>query len=104
MCAKLAINGGTKTVPDGLQKPWPPITQEDIDAVVGVLKTGVLWGPMEEQLLGLQDDFAKYIGAKHALVVNSGTAALHASVVAAGVGPGDEVILLLFRARALSAS
>ena len=89
---KLAINGGPKTVPDGLHKPWPPITQDDIDAVVGVLKSGVLWGPMEEQVLGLQDDFAKYIGAKHALVVNSGTAALHASVCAAGVEAGDEVI------------
>ena len=92
MSKKLVINGGTRTVPEGLEKGWPPITQEDIDAVVGVLKSGVLWGPMEEQVLGLQEDFARYIGAKHALVVNSGTAALHASVVAAGVGPGDEVI------------
>lgn len=92
MCARLAINGGPKTVPDGLQKPWPPITQDDIDAVVAVLKRGILWGPMEEEVLGLQEDFARYIGVKHALVVNSGTAALHAAVVAAGVGPGDEVI------------
>ena len=89
MCAKLAINGGPATVPEGLQKPWPPITQDDIDAVVAVLKRGILWGPREEEVLGLQEDFAKYIGAKHALVVNSGTAALHAAVVAAGVGPGD---------------
>jgi dTDP-4-amino-4,6-dideoxygalactose transaminase len=92
MSTKLVINGGKRTVPEGLQKPWPPITQEDIDAVVAVLENGVLWGPMEEQVLGLQEDFARYIGAKHALVVNSGTAALHAAVVAAGVGPGDEVI------------
>jgi perosamine synthetase len=92
MTAKLAIHGGEKTVPNGLEKGWPPITQADIDAVVGVLKTGVLWGPMEEQVTGLQNDFAKYIGAKHALVVNSGTAALHACVCACGIGPGDEVI------------
>ncbi len=92
MCAKLAINGQPKVVPDGLQKSWPPIIQDDIDAVVAVLKTGVLWGPMEEQVLGLQEEFANYIGAKHALVVNSGTAALHASVCAAGVEAGDEVI------------
>ena len=92
MCAKLAVNGGKRVVPEGLQKPWPPITQDDIDAVVAVLKRGVLWGPMEEEVLGLQKEFAEYIGAKHALVVNSGTAALHAAVVAAGVGPGDEVI------------
>ena len=90
--SKLAINGADKAVDAGLQKPWPPINQDDIDAVVAVLKKGVLWGPMEEQVTGLQDDFAKYIGAKHALVVNSGTAALHAAVVAAGIEPGDEVI------------
>ena len=92
MSLKLAINGGNVTVPNGLQKSWPPINQDDIDAVSAVLKKGILWGPMEEQVIGLQDEFAKYIGAKHALVVNSGTAALHAAVVAAGVGPGDEVI------------
>ncbi|MCK5461737.1 MAG: aminotransferase class V-fold PLP-dependent enzyme, partial [Bacteroidales bacterium] len=92
MSEKLAVNGGNKTVPDGLQKSWPPINQDDIDAVVAVLNKGVLWGPMEEQVIGLQEDFARYIGAKHALVVNSGTAALHAAVVAAGIGPGDEVI------------
>jgi len=90
--AKLAIHGAPATVPKGLQKPWPPITQDDIDAVVAVLKRGILWGPMEEEVLGLQEDFAKYIGAKHALVVNSGTAALHACVCAVGVEAGDEVI------------
>jgi len=92
MSEPLAINGGEKTVPAGLIKNWPPITQKDIDAVVRVLKSGVLWGPMEEQVLGLQNDFARYVGAKHALVVNSGTAALHACVCACGIGPGDEVI------------
>ena len=92
MSTQLAINGAKPTVPKGLEKSWPPINQDDIDAVVAVLKSGVLWGPKEEQVTGLQNDFADYIGAKHALVVNSGTAALHASVVAAGVGPGDEVI------------
>lgn len=92
MSTKLAINGGKRTIPGGLQKPWPPVNQGDIDAVTAVLKKGVLWGPMEEQVIGLQEDFARYIGAKHALVVNSGTAALHAAIVAAGVGPGDEVI------------
>jgi perosamine synthetase len=93
MCAKLAINGAKPTVPAGLQKPWPPITQDDIDAVIKILKRGILWGPMEEEVLGLQREFAEYIGAKYALVVNSGTAALHASVAAAGVEAGDEVIV-----------
>ncbi len=90
--AKLAINSAPRTVPAGLQKPWPPITQDDIDAVVAVLKRGILWGPTEREVLGLQEDFANYIGARHALVVNSGTAALHACVCAAGVEAGHEVI------------
>lgn len=92
MSKTLAILGGKKTIPDGLKKPWPPITRPDINAVVKVLKKGILWGPLEEQVQGLQQEFANYVGAKYALVVNSGTAALHASVVAVGVGPGDEVI------------
>ncbi len=88
----LAIHGGKKTIPESLKKSWPVITARDINAVVKVLKRGILWGPMEKEVQGLQDDFARYVGAKHALVVNSGTAALHACVCAAGVGPGDEVI------------
>jgi len=94
--SKLAVNGGVKTVPAGTAKPWPPIIQADIDAVVKVLKRGVLWGPMEKEVLGLAGEFARYVGAKHALVVNSGTAALHACVCACGVGPGDEVITPAF--------
>ncbi|MCK5570353.1 MAG: DegT/DnrJ/EryC1/StrS family aminotransferase, partial [Spirochaetes bacterium] len=96
MGEKLAMNGGEKVVPEGLEKPWHPITQDDIDAVVNVMKRGVLWGPMEEEVTKLQEEFAAYINAKHCLVVNSGTAALHAGVVACGVGPGDEVITSAF--------
>ena len=93
MGERLAISGGPKVIPDGLVKPWPPITQDDIAAVVAVLKRGKLWGPLEEEVQGLQKEFAEYVGAKHALVVNSGTAALHAAVVAVGVEAGDEVIV-----------
>ncbi len=90
--SKLAVHGGKPVVAEGLDKPWPPITQDDIDAVVNVLKRGVLWGPTETEVTGLQDEFAEYIGVKHALVVNSGTAALHACVNAIGIEPGDEII------------
>ena len=40
----------------------------------------------------LERRFAEYVGAKHALAVTSGTAAMHLSLLALGVGPGDEVI------------
>lgn len=93
MTQVLAIRGGKPVVPKQLLKSWPPITPKDIAAVVNVLKRGILWGPMEKEVTGLQDDFARHIGARHALVVNSGTAALHACVCACGIGPGDEVIV-----------
>ena len=96
MAEKLAIKGGKRTIPKGMDKPWPPITQADINAVVKVLKRGILWGPTEEEVTGLQKEFAEYIGAMHALVVNSGTAALHACVCACGIEPGDEVITPAF--------
>ncbi len=53
MSQKLAIEGGSKTVPEGLEKSWPIITQDDIDAVVKVLKRGTLWGPMAPEKLAL---------------------------------------------------
>ena len=42
--------------------------------------------------MALQEEWAAYVGARHCLVTNSGTAALHMAVAAAGVQPGDEVI------------
>ncbi len=92
MATRLAIDGGRKTVPASMKQPWPPVTAGDIRAVARVLRRGVLWGPMEREVLGLQREFAAYVGARHALVVNSGTAALHACVAAVGIGPGDEVL------------
>lgn len=87
---RLAIDGGKpirKTyLPYGRQ--W--IDDDDIQAVVDVLKsdwitTGAKVGEFEEK-------FAEYVGAKYAVAVSSGTAALHAAVFAAGIGPGDEVV------------
>jgi perosamine synthetase len=67
------------------------VDDADIAAVVAVLRgdwlsTGPLVGQFEEA-------FAHYVGAKHAIAVSSGTAALHLSMLAAGIGPGDEVVV-----------
>ncbi len=92
---KLAVNGGARTVPEGLVKPWPWITEEDKNAVLEALDAGVLahWG---EHLPLLEREWAQYVGVKHCLATNSGTSALHMCVAAAGIRPGDEVITSAF--------
>ncbi len=68
----------------------PRIEEEDIAEVVATLRSG--WIGMGPRTLQFEQDFAAYVGAKHAIAVNSCTAALHLALIAAGVGPGDEVI------------
>jgi len=76
-----------KYIPYGKQQ----IDDADIEAVVAALKSDWLTtGPMVESF---EKEFADYTGAKHAVALSSGTAALHALVYAAGIGPGDEVIV-----------
>jgi len=76
----------------------PKIGEEEIEAVVKVLRSGPLTnalgaGPMVTQF---EKNFARFAGVKHAVAVNTGTAALHSALVAAGVQQGDEVILPSF--------
>ena len=69
--------------------PW--IGEEEIAEVADSLRSGwVTTGPKTRRF---EEEFAKYVGAKHAVAVNSCTAALHISLAALGVGPGDEVIV-----------
>ena len=53
-------------------------------------------GAYGQEAVGLQEDFARYNGSEYCIAVNSGTAALHMAVAAAGIGPGDEVITSAF--------
>jgi len=75
-----------KTIPYGHQ--W--IDQSDIDAVVAVLKGD--WLTQGPKVSEFEDAVAKYCGAKYAVAVSSGTAALHAAYSVAGIGFGDEII------------
>lgn len=90
--AHLAVRGGKRTVLDGLQKPYPVLSQADREAVMGVLERGILWGQHAPEVSALEREWADYVGTRYCIATNSGTAALHAAVAAAGVGPGDEVI------------
>jgi dTDP-4-amino-4,6-dideoxygalactose transaminase len=68
----------------------PAVGQEEIEAVAETLRGGWLTsGPRSEEL---ERRFADYVGAKHGVALASGTAAMHLSLLAAGVGPGDEVL------------
>ncbi|KHF39883.1 UDP-4-amino-4,6-dideoxy-N-acetyl-beta-L-altrosamine transaminase [Halalkalibacter okhensis] len=87
---KLAIHGGipvrSSYLPYGRQ--W--IDDEDIKAVVEVLKSDYLTtGPIISQF---EIEIAAYVGAKYAVAFSNGTAALHGSCFAAGLNEGDEVI------------
>jgi perosamine synthetase len=69
--------------------------QEDIAMVSEAIGRGMSWaiGPNIEKLEGM---LSRYVGRKYALVFNSGTSALHAVLLACGIGPGDEVIVPSF--------
>ena len=72
----------------------PDITQREIDAVVDVMHTDTLSiGPRIQEF---EEACAKLVGRRHAIGVSSGTAGLHCAMLAAGVGPGDEVITTPF--------
>jgi dTDP-4-amino-4,6-dideoxygalactose transaminase len=69
----------------------PVIGDEEIAAVVKVLKSG--WLTTGAKVREFEKDFCDFLGSKHAVAVNSGTAALHLALAAIGIQPGDEVIL-----------
>ena len=72
----------------------PDITQAEVDAVNEVIQSPILaLGPWA---MRFEKAIADYVGAKHAIAVNSGTSGLHLLVRAFGIGEGDEVITTPF--------
>ena len=68
----------------------PAIGDDEIAEVVASLRSG--WLGTGPKVARFESDFAAYVRAPHAVAVSSCTAALHLSMLALGVGPGDEVI------------
>ena len=77
-----------------LQAQYGTIKDEIDTAVLKVLASGrFALGP---EVAAFEEEFATYCGADHGIAVNSGTSALHLALLAAGIGPGDEVITVPF--------
>ena len=90
--AILAINGGEKALRKDYSNlfHWPIVTDEDIAAVVDVLKAGSMSGSEISKVF--EKEYAAWNGTKYALSTANGTAGLSAAFWACGIGAGDEVI------------
>lgn len=87
---ELAINGGKPVRETKLFYGRQWVGEDDIQAVVSVLRSDFLTcGP---KVTELEQRLVEYTGARYAVAVSNGTAALHCACIAAGIGPGDEVI------------
>jgi dTDP-4-amino-4,6-dideoxygalactose transaminase len=92
----LAVNGGTPVRATPFPA-WPIVDQDDVDAVVEVVRSG-RWGGNYLDEPGFKTDefaarFAAYHDARHGIPAMNGTVTLEVALRAAGVGPGDEVIV-----------
>ena len=88
------FSGGKTRAAQGVSGPIPYgrqwIDDNDIRAVVEALRSD--WLTQGQRVKEFEERFAQYVGATYAVAVSSGTAALHVAYLAAGIGPGDEVI------------
>ena len=87
---KLAINGGYPVRNSKIFYGRQWIDEHDIEAVASTLRSDfITCGPKVDEM---ERTLEAYTGAKYAVAVSNGTAALHCACIAAGIGPGDEVI------------
>ncbi len=90
--AHLAIAGGT-ALRRAPFPAWPVWDQSDVQALYRVLQSGC-WDALKgEEVSHFEAEFATYQGAAHGVAVTNGTVALKLALIAAGVGPGDEVVV-----------
>lgn len=99
MTHKLAIDGGTPAITEPIPGAGGGpgvscINEQEIEAVAEILRTGMLFRHHpNSHVRAFEREAAAKIGARHALMVNSGTSALICGLTGLGVGPGDEVIV-----------
>ena len=91
MSEKLAVHGG-EPVREEPFPGWPVWDERELEAVTEVFESGT-WGVNGTQTETFCDEYAERHDAAHAVTVTNGTIALQIALQAAGVGPGDEVIV-----------
>jgi dTDP-4-amino-4,6-dideoxygalactose transaminase len=92
--SRLAIDGGAP-VRDTLLEFSPPLLGDgEIQSVIATIRSG--WLTSGPRVAELERRFAEYTGAAHAIATSSCTTAIHLSLVAAGIGTGDEVVTSSF--------
>jgi len=72
--------------------PWPVFTEEQVNAVAEVLRSGRVNQWTGSEVWAFEQDYAQHLGRAHAVALMNGTVALELALKAIGVGPGDEVI------------
>jgi perosamine synthetase len=92
---KPAILGGSKGHPGNFLS-WPLFDKTEEDGLLSVLKSKK-WGRLDGSVMAeFEKQYQQLMGAKHALGVSSGTAALYTMLGALDIGPGDEVIIPVY--------
>jgi dTDP-4-amino-4,6-dideoxygalactose transaminase len=92
--SRLAIDGGVPVAAPGeIEEIWPRVSEEEIAAVTATLRSGNITWLNNAEVPELERAWAGYVGSRYCVSTNSGTSAVHAAVAAAGVEPGDEVIV-----------
>ncbi|MBS1801660.1 MAG: DegT/DnrJ/EryC1/StrS family aminotransferase [Acidobacteria bacterium] len=88
----LAIDGG-QCVRTRTLAPWPSLSEDEVQAVSNVLRSGKLNYWTGEEVRQFENEFASFAGCQHAIAVANGTVALELALYALEIGTGDEVIV-----------
>src|SRR5256712_1227550 len=87
---RAAVGERSRVRPDFLPLSRPSIGSQEIEEVTACLRSG--WLTSGPRVARFEEVFAETVGAAHAVAMSSATAGLHLALLAAGVGPGDEVV------------
>ncbi|MFK0249723.1 DegT/DnrJ/EryC1/StrS family aminotransferase [Amycolatopsis azurea] len=94
MTSDLALLGGTPVISEpGPHFNWPPLDDRTDLRVLAQMQRSISIYNRSGVIAELETALEDYFGVQHVVLTSSGTAALHSAYVAAGVGPGDEVIV-----------